>query len=56
SHTVEDSDMQQDQEFVIGDNDEQAADKEVTKAGWFKKPEQPPTLDPNWSKRQQVEF
>ncbi|GJS30130.1 hypothetical protein Tco_0490750 [Tanacetum coccineum] len=31
SHTVEDSGMQQDQEFVTGDNDEQPADKEVTK-------------------------
>ncbi|GJV71441.1 hypothetical protein Tco_1491436, partial [Tanacetum coccineum] len=39
SHTVEDSGMQQDQEFVTGDNDEQPADKEVTKADWFKKPE-----------------
>ncbi|GJU45457.1 hypothetical protein Tco_1202723 [Tanacetum coccineum] len=28
SHTVEDSGMQQDQEFVTGDNDEQPADKE----------------------------
>ncbi|GJR89828.1 retrovirus-related pol polyprotein from transposon TNT 1-94 [Tanacetum coccineum] len=32
SHTVEDSGMQQDQEFVIGYNDEQPTDKEVTKA------------------------
>ncbi|GJT83000.1 hypothetical protein Tco_1057342 [Tanacetum coccineum] len=32
SHIVEDSSMQQDQEFVTGDNDEQPADKEVTKA------------------------
>ncbi|GJW73330.1 hypothetical protein Tco_0132700, partial [Tanacetum coccineum] len=41
SHTVEDSGMQQDQEFITGDNDEQFADKEVTKANWFKKPERP---------------
>ncbi|GJW86654.1 hypothetical protein Tco_0161994 [Tanacetum coccineum] len=41
SHTVEDSGMQQDQEFVTGDNNEQLADKEVTKADWFKKPERP---------------
>nr|GEX45334.1 hypothetical protein [Tanacetum cinerariifolium] len=34
SHTVEDSGMQQDQEFVTRDNDEQPADKEVTKADW----------------------
>ncbi|GKF02360.1 hypothetical protein Tco_0029283 [Tanacetum coccineum] len=56
SHTVEDSGMQQDQEFVTVDNDEQPTDKEVTKADWFKKLERPPTLDPDWSKRQQVDF
>ncbi|GKE79787.1 hypothetical protein Tco_1549787, partial [Tanacetum coccineum] len=56
SHTVEDSSMQQDQEFVTGNDDEQPADKEVNKADWFKKPERPPTPDPDWSKRQQVEF
>nr|GEU51911.1 hypothetical protein [Tanacetum cinerariifolium] len=56
SHNVKDSGMQQDQEFVMRDNDEQPADKEVTKADWFKKPKRPPTLDPNWSKRQQVDF
>ncbi|GJT96722.1 hypothetical protein Tco_1092240 [Tanacetum coccineum] len=47
SHIVEDSGMQQDQEFGMGDNDEQPADKEVTKADWFKKPERPPTSDPD---------
>nr|GEU35894.1 hypothetical protein [Tanacetum cinerariifolium] len=51
SHIVEDSGMQQDQEFVTRDNDEQPADKEVTKVDWFKKPEQPLTPDPDWSKR-----
>ncbi|GKB02786.1 hypothetical protein Tco_0830875, partial [Tanacetum coccineum] len=56
SHTVEDSGMQQDQEFVTKDNDEQPTNKEVTKAEWFKKPERPPTPDPDWSKRQQVDF
>ncbi|GKC75018.1 hypothetical protein Tco_1125792, partial [Tanacetum coccineum] len=56
SHTVEDSGMQQDQEFITGDNDEQPTNKEVTKAKWFKKPERPPTSDPDWSKRQQVNF
>ncbi|GJR00536.1 hypothetical protein Tco_0523520 [Tanacetum coccineum] len=44
SHTVEDSGMQQNQEFVTGDNNEQPADNEVTKADWFKKPERPPIL------------
>ncbi|GJS33196.1 hypothetical protein Tco_0531578 [Tanacetum coccineum] len=48
SHTVEDSGMQQDQEFATRENDEQLADKEVTKADWFKKPERPPTPDPDW--------
>ncbi|GKC13761.1 hypothetical protein Tco_1010543, partial [Tanacetum coccineum] len=56
SHIVEDSGIQQDQEFVTGDNDEQPADKEVTKAIWFKKPKRPPTPDPDWSKRRQVNF
>ncbi|GJQ97852.1 hypothetical protein Tco_0008991 [Tanacetum coccineum] len=44
-----------DQEFVAKDNDEQPADKEVTKADWFKKPEQFLTLDPDWNKRRQVD-
>ncbi|GJV35539.1 hypothetical protein Tco_1408016, partial [Tanacetum coccineum] len=42
SHTVEDSGMQQDQEFVTGDNDEQPADKET----WISQAalaEEPPT-------------
>ncbi|GKC86418.1 hypothetical protein Tco_1142135, partial [Tanacetum coccineum] len=47
SHTVEDLGMQQDQEFVTEDNDEQPTDKEVTKVDWFKKPERPPTPDPD---------
>nr|GEY96831.1 hypothetical protein [Tanacetum cinerariifolium] len=49
SHTVEDSGMQQDQEFITRDNDEQPADKEVTKADWFKKPERPPAPNPDWN-------
>ncbi|GJT03694.1 hypothetical protein Tco_0838156 [Tanacetum coccineum] len=56
SHTVEDSGMQQDQEFFTGDNDEQPTDKEVNKSDLFKKPERPPTPDLDWSKRQQVDF
>ncbi|GKC39168.1 hypothetical protein Tco_1051552 [Tanacetum coccineum] len=51
SHTVEDSGMKKDQEFITGDNDKQLANKEVTKAKWFKIPERPPTPDPDWSKR-----
>nr|GEU88037.1 hypothetical protein [Tanacetum cinerariifolium] len=56
NHTVEDSCMQQDQEFIMRDNDEQPADKEVTKADWFKELERPLTPDPDWSKRRQVDF
>nr|GFC68925.1 hypothetical protein [Tanacetum cinerariifolium] len=48
SHIVEESGIQQDQEIVTGDNDEEHVDKEVTKADWFKKPERPPTYDPDW--------
>ncbi|GKF90780.1 hypothetical protein Tco_0274481, partial [Tanacetum coccineum] len=46
SHIIKDSGMQQDQEFITGENDEQPANK-VTKADWFKKPERPPTPDPD---------
>ncbi|GJZ33240.1 putative reverse transcriptase domain-containing protein [Tanacetum coccineum] len=41
-----DKGIQQDQEFITRDNDEQPADKEVTKSDW--KPERPLTLDPDW--------
>nr|GEW22830.1 hypothetical protein [Tanacetum cinerariifolium] len=51
SHTIEDSRVQQDQEFFTGNNDEQLADKEVTKADWFKKPKRPPTLDLYWRRQ-----
>ncbi|GKF97367.1 hypothetical protein Tco_0293188, partial [Tanacetum coccineum] len=56
SHIVEDSSMQQDQKFVTGSNDEQPTNKEVAKADWFKKPDRPPTPDPDWSKKQKVDF
>ncbi|GJW00227.1 hypothetical protein Tco_1555478 [Tanacetum coccineum] len=56
SHIVEDSVMQKDQEFIMGNNDDQPADKEVTKAVWLMKTERPPTPDPDWSKRQHVNF
>ncbi|GJV15181.1 hypothetical protein Tco_1360504 [Tanacetum coccineum] len=55
SHTVDDSREQQNQEFDTGNNDEQPANKEVSKADWFKKLERPPTLDPDWNKRQHVD-
>ncbi|GJT41664.1 hypothetical protein Tco_0941529 [Tanacetum coccineum] len=44
SHAVEDSGMQQDQEFITRNNDEQPANKEVTKADCqVKHAEEPPT-------------
>nr|GEU61430.1 hypothetical protein [Tanacetum cinerariifolium] len=47
SHTVKELGMQQDQEFVTGDNVEKSIDKEVTKADWFKKSKRLPTPDPD---------
>ncbi|GJS31204.1 hypothetical protein Tco_0491824 [Tanacetum coccineum] len=35
SHTIDDSGMQQDQEFHTSNNDEQPANKEVTKDDWY---------------------
>nr|GEV12328.1 retrovirus-related Pol polyprotein from transposon TNT 1-94 [Tanacetum cinerariifolium] len=43
-------------EFDMGNNDEQLDDKAASKVDWFKKPEQPLTLDPDWNKRQHVDF
>ncbi|GJS96608.1 hypothetical protein Tco_0803576 [Tanacetum coccineum] len=51
SHTVNYSGVQQNQEFDMGNNDEQPTDKEVSKADWFKKPERPATPDLDWNKR-----
>ncbi|GJV51995.1 hypothetical protein Tco_1447736 [Tanacetum coccineum] len=56
SHTVDDSGVKQNQEFDTGNNDEQPDNKVASKEDWYKKPKQPPTLDPNWNKRQQVDF
>ncbi|GJY33396.1 hypothetical protein Tco_0417865 [Tanacetum coccineum] len=56
SHIVDDSGVQQTQEFDTGNNDEQPDDMAVSKSDWYKKPEQPPTPDPDWNKRQQVDF
>ncbi|GJU48609.1 hypothetical protein Tco_1218164 [Tanacetum coccineum] len=56
SHTVDDSRVQQNQEFDTGNNDEQPDDEVASKNDWFKKPERPPTPDPDWNKRQHVDF
>ncbi|GJR82834.1 hypothetical protein Tco_0153619 [Tanacetum coccineum] len=55
SHIIDDLRVQQDQEFDTGNNDEQPADKEVSKADRFKKPERPPTPNSDWNKRQHVD-
>ncbi|GKA69214.1 hypothetical protein Tco_0775278, partial [Tanacetum coccineum] len=56
SHTIDDSGVRQNQEFNTGNNDEQPDDEAISKSDWYKKPEQPPTPDPDWNKRQHVDF
>ncbi|GJY69809.1 hypothetical protein Tco_0472791 [Tanacetum coccineum] len=56
SHTIDDSRVRHNQEFDTGNNDEQLADKTAPKVDWFKKPDRPPTPDPDWPKRQYVDF
>ncbi|GJY12121.1 hypothetical protein Tco_0381430 [Tanacetum coccineum] len=53
SHIVDDSGVQKNQEFDTSNNDEQPDDEAASKNDWFKKPERPPTPDPDWNKRQQ---
>ncbi|GKD72282.1 hypothetical protein Tco_1330564, partial [Tanacetum coccineum] len=43
-------------EFDTGNNDEQLDDDAISMSNWYKKPEQPLTPDPNWNKRQHVDF
>ncbi|GJX21541.1 hypothetical protein Tco_0225986, partial [Tanacetum coccineum] len=45
THTVNDSGVQQNQEFNTGNNDEQPNDEAAPKGDWFKKPERPLTPD-----------
>ncbi|GKC53545.1 hypothetical protein Tco_1076290 [Tanacetum coccineum] len=47
SHTIDDSGVQQNQEFDMGNNDEQPNDEAASKFDWFKKLERPPTPDPD---------
>ncbi|GJV31836.1 hypothetical protein Tco_1392236 [Tanacetum coccineum] len=56
SHTIDDSGVKHNHEFDAGNNDEQPDDEEASKVDWFKKPEQPLTPDPDWNKRQHVDF
>ncbi|GJV20187.1 hypothetical protein Tco_1369207 [Tanacetum coccineum] len=52
SHIFDDSRVRHNQEFVMSNNDEQPDDEVAPKGDWYKKPERPPTLDPDWDKRQ----
>nr|GFD21817.1 hypothetical protein [Tanacetum cinerariifolium] len=45
SHTVDDFGVQKNQEFDMGNNDEQPKDEAAPKNDWLKKPERPSTLD-----------
>ncbi|GJT87561.1 hypothetical protein Tco_1069278 [Tanacetum coccineum] len=54
SYTVDDSGVQQDQEFVMGNTDEQPDVEAATMVDWFKKPEGPPTPDPDWNKNNKL--
>ncbi|GKE20913.1 hypothetical protein Tco_1432425 [Tanacetum coccineum] len=56
SHTVDDSVVQKNQEFDTSNNDEQPDDEADSKNDWFKKPERPLNLNPNWNKRQYVDL
>ncbi|GJR06166.1 hypothetical protein Tco_0529150 [Tanacetum coccineum] len=56
SQIVDDLGARHNQEFDMGHNDEQPDDEAVSKDDWFKKPERPPTPDPDWNKRQHVDF
>ncbi|GJZ07259.1 hypothetical protein Tco_0541052 [Tanacetum coccineum] len=56
NHTVDDSGVQQNQEFDMGNNDEQPDDEAASKVDWYKKLKQHSTSDPNWDKRQDVDF
>ncbi|GJV41798.1 retrovirus-related pol polyprotein from transposon TNT 1-94, partial [Tanacetum coccineum] len=56
SHIVDDSGVQQNQEFDMGNNDEQPDVETAPRHNWFEQPEKPPTRDPDWNKRQHVDF
>nr|GEW60801.1 hypothetical protein [Tanacetum cinerariifolium] len=55
SHIVNDSGVQK-KEFNTGNNDELPNDEAAPKNDRFKKLERPLTPDPDWNKRQQVDF
>ncbi|GJY33921.1 hypothetical protein Tco_0418390, partial [Tanacetum coccineum] len=56
SYTVDDSGVQQNQEFDTSNNDEQSDVEATSRNILFKQPEKPPTLDPDWNKTKHVDF
>ncbi|GJW45875.1 retrovirus-related pol polyprotein from transposon TNT 1-94 [Tanacetum coccineum] len=56
SRTSKDASQYQHKSSSKSAHAEDPSHTEVTKANWFKKLERPPTLDPDWSKRQHVDF
>ncbi|GJZ56451.1 hypothetical protein Tco_0611644 [Tanacetum coccineum] len=54
SHTVDVFEVQKNQEFDTGNNDEQPDVEVAPENNWFKKPERPSTPDPDWNKRQHL--
>ncbi|GKC89110.1 hypothetical protein Tco_1149759, partial [Tanacetum coccineum] len=55
-HTVDDTKVQQNQGQDMGNTDDQPNVKAASKYDWFKKPESPPTPDPDWNVGKYVDF
>ncbi|GJR16856.1 hypothetical protein Tco_0965383 [Tanacetum coccineum] len=51
-----DSETPQDQRGNMGNIEDQPNVEAASKHDWFKEPERPPTLDPNWNDRQLIDF
>ncbi|GKD81781.1 hypothetical protein Tco_1348620, partial [Tanacetum coccineum] len=51
-----DTEMPQDQGDDMGNTEDQPNVKTASKHDWFKKPERPPTPDPNWNVGKQIDF
>ncbi|GJT67693.1 hypothetical protein Tco_1019173 [Tanacetum coccineum] len=51
-----DTEMPQDQGDDMGNTEDQPNVETASKHDWFKKPERPPTLDPDWNVGKQVDF
>ncbi|GJZ35483.1 hypothetical protein Tco_0581300 [Tanacetum coccineum] len=51
-----DTKMPQDQGGDLGNTEDQPNVEEASKHDWFKKPEKPPTPDPDWNAGKQIDF